>query len=1720
VANFKPTPQTGCSPLIVKFLNTSSGASSYEWDFGNGNKSTLKDPSAIYYVPGYYTVKLIAKDASGASDEKIISKIRVFKNPSANFTAVSRDICENEVANFRSTSQEGDTTISFFSWDFGDGSLGKGANPKHVYTKSGKYKVSLYVQDRNGCTSDKIITDFINVKNTPDASYSVDETAFCSSPATVKFSNNSSRVTPHTYFWMFGDGKTDKTTNPSHTYSSFGSYSHQLVVTGSNGCRDTAQGPDKIEINPLKAEINLIEDPCGPSKFSFKSIVTPAYNNLTYLWNFGSGKTSTLPDPDITLSPGTYTVKLSVYNAECYDDVQQTIVIREKPKGNLSLEPDAICKLPESLKMSFSPGSYSSYRWFVNGKYVGSGKSLNHNYYDESQANVRVEVENDGCKVSFTDSVAYSNPQIEIDPDTSGCAPLPVNLRIRTHSGAAITDYRWDFGDGKSSTAKSPKHTFSDTGVFTVKLTITDAFGCTATATTQVKTGVKVEPNFTYDTSAVCNLESKFFENLTNETPYKPDFYTWIIGGQEVKRQSGDLDHIIRLPPGSKEVSLITEHRGCKDTFTHPLEFIVKDPYSSPLVVADTCGPSDAIFVNQSIGETSFNWLGYPVNGKTDDTIRMTLQPGYYRVGIATYSSKTQCRDTGFVELAIANSPQLDVKYAGNIDCPPISLELDIETAYANKILINSNGVEKDYSSYLPKFSVSVSNMPSVFGIEISASNSSGCTTKESKSFSGKGPLANGSLSSSGTCLPYDLALYDSTFGKDSYDHFWVIGNSPPVKVTSASMNLQLDEKIVGKSDVPVRLIVGSDTCKDFKVFNVPVNSFDAKISQISDISCNTIAYGLSVKALPDTFSSLSYQWGINGKWKSFQFNNQTTYLREMDGSVDTVQVRIKRSNGCTSMFTHLLTKPKARLAAVLSADTTGSPCPPLYVNFKDSSWSLNRKIVKWEWDLGDGTYSQKQNPGKMYLLPGKYSVGLRVTDNRGCITESLYPDLVTIEGPKVTKSILPLSGCVPLDVEFFANSDEEVFYQWDLGDGNVVAEPNPKHTYNQPGMYIPLLTVRDSFGCSYTLPPTDTIRVSSYPFADFQLTGNCAGDTSDFLFTGFANGSKLKSVNWDFGDGSKATGPDVQHVFKAGGFHRIGLSIFTEQGCKDSISRKVRVFGAAPGFRLSKGGMCFGDSISIRNTSTADTTVAYTEWKLGDSVLGVKGDPFYLRIHKPGIYPLSLNLVTVNGCSYPYTDGEDIVVGDTIKLAPAVIKRTSVLDDYRIDLKIVQNPDLYLAGHSVWMKSQNSSFKRQFQFDKDDTMAVLGGLNTLQESYCMVVQRDNFCESSAPKDTSSMHCTVEIKAEGDTLRNILTWSPYIGWQEVDKYAIYSRLEEENSFSLLTETDGKTFIYYDTAFDCLVKKRYHIQAIEKDGFEERSWSDTAAAQPRWGYNVPAPEIWRTSVEEDKYTILEWLMPVKAALPLTEFELYRAQGNELIRSWDRMDASQYDTDDYKVKVDDVSYRYQVRAKDKCDNWSPLSNEAKTVVLNVNFNWDTRQPEMSWSKYTYWNEGVEYYIVERLQENGEFLTIGRTIDDQDTFFIDEVAVEQCNPNYCYRVTAIRNQPVNYPDSSHSAISHSNVDCAVVESHLYVPNAFTMNGDNLNETFQPRGMYLKDYHMRIFNRWGEKLFETWECFGSWDGTYKGEPCQDEAYMYIINAIGSDDKIHHKTGTVHLLK
>ena len=95
-------------------------------------------------------------------------------------------------------------------------------------------------------------------------------------------------------------------------------------------------------------------------------------------------------------------------------------------------------------------------------------------------------------------------------------------------------------------------------------------------------------------------------------------------------------------------------------------------------------------------------------------------------------------------------------------------------------------------------------------------------------------------------------------------------------------------------------------------------------------------------------------------------------------------------------------------------------------------------------------------------------------------------------------------------------------------------------------------------------------------------------------------------------------------------------------------------------------------------------------------------------------------------------------------------------------------------------------------------------------------------------------------------------------------------------------------------------------------------------------------------------------------------------------------------------------------------------------------------------------------------------------------------------------------------------------IAESSLQMPNAFSPNGDGINDIYKAKDGYqsLTEFHAYIFNRWGQKLFEWTNPADGWDGTYKGKPVKDGVYFCLVKAKGADGKTYNIKRDVNLLR
>jgi len=242
VANFSATPTSGKTPLNVKFTDASTGSpTSWLWNFGDGSRSFVQNPTHKYSKAGIYTVNLTVKNAKGRNTVTKTEYIKVITKPVANFT--SSVTSGKTPLNIKFT----DTSTGIpdkWIWDFGDGSKTFHQNPTHKYSKAGTYTVNLTVKNAKGKNT-VTKTEYINVITKPVANFTSSVTSG-KTPLKVKFTDTSTG-TPAKWRWDFGDGAKSFQQNPIHKYSKAGTYTVNLTVKNAKG-KNTVTKTEYIKV--------------------------------------------------------------------------------------------------------------------------------------------------------------------------------------------------------------------------------------------------------------------------------------------------------------------------------------------------------------------------------------------------------------------------------------------------------------------------------------------------------------------------------------------------------------------------------------------------------------------------------------------------------------------------------------------------------------------------------------------------------------------------------------------------------------------------------------------------------------------------------------------------------------------------------------------------------------------------------------------------------------------------------------------------------------------------------------------------------------------------------------------------------------------------------------------------------------------------------------------------------------------------------------------------------------------------------------------------------------------------------------------------------------------------------------------------------------------------------------------------------------------------------
>lgn len=214
-------------------------------------------------------------------------------------------------------------------------------------------------------------------------------------------------------------------------------------------------------------------------------------------------------------------------------------------------------------------------------------------------------------------------------------------------------------------------------------------------------------------------------------------------------------------------------------------------------------------------------------------------------------------------------------------------------------------------------------------------------------------------------------------------------------------------------------------------------------------------------------------------------------------------------------------------------------------------------------------------------------------------------------------------------------------------------------------------------------------------------------------------------------------------------------------------------------------------------------------------------------------------------------------------------------------------------------------------------------------------------------------------------------------------------------------------------------------------------------------------------------------------------------------------------DEAVDVQNNEYCYNVKVADACGHISHFTNQSCNIILKGNA--VPFEHQLAWTKYKDWYQEVNRYELFRFDDR-KFITNETITPSNLRTYIDK-NLDYDWGGYWYYVVAHQN------DSNFKATSQSNTVYVYQPPLLWVPNAFSSNNDGINDTWGIVPVFVREYNMKVYNRWGQLVFETDNKKNDWNGDYKGRTPFDEVLIWIVTYTGWDDRVYYKKGTVTIL-
>ncbi|MBT4727542.1 MAG: PKD domain-containing protein [Bacteroidetes bacterium] len=831
---------------------------------------------------------------------------------------------------------------------------------------------------------------------------------------------------------------------------------------------------------------------------------------------------------------------------------------------------------------------------------------------------------------------------------------------------------------------------------------------------------------------------------------------------------------------------------------------------------------------------------------------------------------------------------------------------------------------------------------------------------------------------------------------------------------------------------------------------------------------------------------TMSYKWLFDDGDSSLL--SEPDHIYSLSGNYD-VSLVVTSNWGCKSKLIHkAYVNPEPRAAFEID-DTT--QC------LRDNTAKFTNKThidfgaVNYVWDFGDGFTSNLTSPDHQYATHDTFQISMIVSSTADC-HDTAYGQIFIYPMPLVDFRINDNTQC--LSNNSFQFIDESTIspgiiseFNWDAGDGYTSNVQHISHSYTQDGSYDVKLALVSDFGCRDSL--IKKVFVFPMPDAGFSINDDrqCLNDNFFVCIdSSTISSGTINSYLWDMNDGKTYVQSSAYHNYANPGTYNIKYKVTSNQGCEDSIVNPVLVYPMPDvKFEINDDDQCInGNSfVFLDKTTISSGTLKDRLWDLDDGTQASTNNVTH-HYNAYNTYKVKLKITSAVGCI------DSLVQNVSVNPMP--------------DASFIVDKSAQCLNGNLFNFSSSSTIPNgiitvnYWKFGDGGTSSVPNTSHSYLNDNTFTVKLRVSSQKGCSDSTSSAVIVYPMPVAAFSISNAC----------LDENTNFTDETTINNPDMLSDWDWKIdgVSFSNAQNPQNMFSASGVYRIDLDVNSNHNCKDQTFDFVRINEHVSQNQLIRASVLEKDQILLEWT-PSLTGSP-SKYLIQRSSDGISYAPIIEKSASANSHIDKSVNTSDVSYSYRIQVTDSCDYLTPYTNIGKTILLNVSA--DGEAPELTWTPYEDWSNGVSYQEIQLKDDNGFFNTI-ISKSPTEFSFTDEQTVDLLD-EYCYRIRAVENNTL--------VESYSNEDCISVPLLVWPPNSFTPNRDGVNDEFIVKGKYITSFSIQIFNRWGELMFESDDITKSWNGKYKDQLCQTGVFYFRIVAVGTKEQKEVITGTISLIR